>query len=163
MVQRIRTFISGLAAILGLLAWIVAGIIAGHTTFYWTRVEHAEGIVTALTEVPCSVLRDEPCFDPSVVFVTADRGPITFKGSDAGRVIAIEEQSSTLTLTEGQSVPVLYDAKQPTRARIASFKLLWGLPSKLLLGGAILILVAFLFRPGRPLAELAILRERFGR
>ena len=136
MVQRIRTFISGLAAITGLLAWIAAGIIAGHTTFYWTRVEKAEGIVTALTEVPCSILRDEPCFDPEVVFVTADRGPITFKASDAGRVIAIEEQSSAL---------------------------LWGLPSKLLLLGAILVLIGFLFRPGRPLAELGILRDRFGR
>ena len=120
MVQRIRTFISGLAAITGLLAWIAAGIIAGHTTFYWTRVEKAEGIVTALTEVPCSILRDEPCFDPEVVFVTADRGPITFKASDAGRVIAIEEQSSALTLTLGQSVAVLYDGKEPTRARLAS-------------------------------------------
>ena len=120
MVQRIRTFVSGLAAITGLLAWIAAGIIAGHTTFYWTRVEKAEGIVTALTEVPCSILRDEPCFDPEVVFVTADRGPITFKASDAGRVIAIEEQSTSLVLTVGQSIPVLYDAKQPTRARIAS-------------------------------------------
>ena len=147
----------------GLLAWIVAGIIAGHTTFYWTRVEKAEGIVTALTEIPCSVFRKEPCFDPEVVFDTSDRGPITFKGSDAGRIIAIEEQSSALTLTLGQSVAVLYDAKQPTRARLASSALLWGLPSKLLLGGAILILVAFLFRPGRPLAELGILRDRFGR
>jgi hypothetical protein len=163
MVQRIRTFISGLAAILGLLAWIVAGIIAGHTTFYWTRVEHAEGIVTALTEVPCSVLRDEPCFDPEVVFDTADRGPITFKGSASGRIIAIEEQSTSLLLTVGQSIPVLYDAKQPNRARIASSALLWGLPSKLLLGGAILILIAFLFRPGRPLAKPGILRDRFGR
>jgi len=147
----------------GLLAWIVAGIIAGHTTFYWTRVEKAEGIVTALTEVPCSVFREDPCFDSEVVFVTSDRGPITFKASDAGRIIAIEEQSSALTLTAGQSVPVLYDAKQPTRARIASNMLLWGLPSKLLLGGVILILIAFLFRPGRPLAELGILRDRFGR
>jgi hypothetical protein len=98
-----------------------------------------------------------------VVFDTSDRGPITFKGSDAGRIIAIEEQSTSLVLTVGQSIPVLYDAKQPTRARIASSALLWGLPSKLLLGGAILILVAFLFRPGRPLAELGILRDRFGR
>jgi hypothetical protein len=163
MVQRIRTFISGLAAVTGLLAWIVAGIIAGHTTFYWTRVEKAEGIVAALTEIPCSVFRKEPCFDPEVVFDTSDRGPITFKGSDAGRIIAIEEQSTSLVLTAGQSIPVLYDAKQPTRARIASSALLWGLPSKLLLGGAILILVAFLFRPGRPLAELGILRDRFGR
>ena len=163
MVQTVRTFISGLAALTGLLAWIVAGIIAGHTTFYWTRVEKAEGIVTGLTEVSCSVLRDQPCFDPEVVFVTADRGPITFKGSASGRVIAIEEQSSALTLTVGQSVPVLYDAKQPSRARIASSALLWGLPSKLLLGGAILIVIAFLFRPGRPLAELGILRDRFGR
>jgi hypothetical protein len=109
------------------------------------------------------VLRDEPCFDPEVVFVTADRGPITFKGSDAGRIIAIEEQSSALTLTLGQSVAVLYDAKQPTRARLASSALLWGLPSKLLLLGAILVLIGFLFRPGRPLAELGILRDRFGR
>ena len=163
MVQRIRTVISGVAAITGLLAWIVAGIIAGHTAFYWTRVEHAEGIVTALTEVPCSVLRGDPCFDPEVVFVTADRGPITFKASDAGRVIAIEEQSASLTLTAGQSVPVLYDGKQPTRARIASSMLLWGLPSKLLLAGAIFIIIAFFFRPGRPLAELGILRDRFGR
>ncbi len=163
MVQTVRTFISGLAAVTGLLAWIVAGIIAGHTTFYWTRVEKAEGIVTALTEVPCSVFRQDPCFDPEVVFDTSDRGPITFKASDAGRIIAIEEQSSALTLTAGQSVPVLYDAKQPTRARIASNMLLWGLPSKLLLGGVILILIAFLFRPGRPLAELGILRDRFGR
>jgi hypothetical protein len=163
MVQRIRTFISGLAAVTGLLAWIVAGIIAGHTTFYWTRVEKAEGIVTALSEVPCSVFRQDPCFDPEVVFVTADRGPITFKGSASGRVIAIEEQSTSLVLTVGQSIPVLYDAKQPNRARIASSALLWGLPSKLLLGGAILILIAFLFRPGRPLAELGILRDRFGR
>lgn len=163
MVQRIRTFISGLAAITGLLAWIAAGIIAGHTTFYWTRVEKAEGIVTALTEIPCSVLRDDPCFDPEVVFVTADRGPITFKGSDAGRIIAIEEQSSALTLTLGQSVAVLYDGKQPTRARLASSALLWGLPSKLLLLGAILVFIGFLFRPGRPLAEMGILRDRFGR
>lgn len=163
MVQTVRTFISGLAAVTGLLAWIAAGIIAGHTTFYWTRVEKAEGIVTGLTEVSCSVLRDQPCFDPEVVFVTADRGPITFKASDAGRVIAIEEQSSALTLTVGQSVPVLYDRKQPTRARIASNMLLWGLPSKLLLLGAILVLIGFLFRPGRPLAELGILRDRFGR
>ena len=163
MVQTVRTFISGLAALTGLLAWIVAGIIAGHTTFYWTRVEKAEGIVTGLTEVSCSVLRDQPCFDPEVVFVTADRGPITFKGSASGRVIAIEEQSTTLVLTVGQSIPVLYDAKQPSRARIASSALLWGLPSKLLLGGAILIVIAFLFRPGRPLAELGILRDRFGR
>ena len=163
MVQRIRTLISGLAAVTGLLAWIVAGIIAGHTTFYWTRVEKAEGIVTALTEVPCSVFRQDPCFDPEVVFVPADRGPITVTASDAGRVIAIEEQSTALLLAVGQSIPVLYDAKQPTRARIASSALLWGLPSKLLLGGAILILIAFLFRPGRPLAELGILRDRFGR
>ena len=37
------------------------------------------------------------------------------------------------------------------------------LPSKLLLLGAILVLIGFLFRPGRPLAELGILRDRFGR
>jgi len=163
MVQSFRTLLSGLAALAGLLAWIGAGILAGHTAFYWTRVERAEGVVTAVHQVPCWFASAELCSDPEVLFHTSERGPVTFRSSGAGAIVAMEARSSNLSYVKGQSVPVIYEHKQPSRARIATSGLLWGLPGKLLGAGAIFLLIAYFFRPGRPVGELGILRDRFGR
>lgn len=163
MVQTIRTLLSGLAALAGLLAWIGAGILAGYTAFYWTRIDRAEGVVTSLHQVPCWFASTEVCPDPEVLFQTPERGPVTFKASDAGAIVALEARTADVTFQPGQSVPVIYERKQPSRARIASPGLLWHLPVRLLGLGAILLLIAYIFRPGRPVGELGILRDRFGR
>lgn len=163
MVQTLRTLISGLAALAGLLAWIGAGIVAGHTAFYWTRVGHAEGQVMVVHQAPCGFAGASLCPDPEIRFETADRGPIVFRASEGGTIISLQQQLSDLTAQPGESVPVLYDSRQPGRARIASNNLLWGLPARLFGGGALLLLIAFFFRPGRPVGELGIMRDRFGR
>lgn len=163
MVQSSRTLLSGTAALAGLLAWIGAGILAGYTVFYWTRVERAEGVVTALHQVPCGFASTEACSDPEVLFQTAERGPVSFKASEAGAIVALEFRTADVAFQPGQSVPVIYERKQPSRARIAAPGLLWRLPVRLLGLGAILLLIAYLFRPGRPVGELGILRDRFGR
>lgn len=163
MVQTVRTLFSGLAALAGLLAWIGAGILAGYTALYWTRVDRAEGVVVSLHQVPCWFASTEVCPDPVVLFETPERGPVTFKASDAGALVALEARTADVAFTQGQTVPVLYERKQPSRARVATPGLLWRLPVRLLGLGALLILVAYLFRPGRPVGELGILRDRFGR
>lgn len=163
MVQSIRTRISGMAALAGLLAWICSGLVAGHTAFYWTRVGHAEGQVMVVHQTSCGIAGTSLCSDPEIRFETPDRGPIVFRASEGGLIISLQQQLSDLTAQPGESVPVLFDPRQPSRARIASNNLLWGLPARLFGGGALLLLIAFFFRPGRPVGELGIMRDRFGR
>lgn len=163
MVQTLRTLVSGFAALAGLLAWIGAGIVAGHTAFYWTRVGRAEGQVVTVHQVPCGFVSASLCPDPEIRFETADRGPILFRASEGGTIVTLQQQVASLPAEAGQSVPVLYDVRQPGRARIASNNLLWGLPARLFGGGVFLLVIAFFFRPGRPVGELGIMRDRFGR
>jgi hypothetical protein len=114
---------------------LVAVSFAVSTTVFVARSVRAEGTVTALTESKDG--DGSVAYNPVFTFTTRDGKTQTVQ-SNAG--------SDPPGFEVGDSVPVRYNAADPSEARIDTFWQTWPFPAAFAIGGCVMGIIGLLFR-----------------